>query len=128
MKRSIFCRGCNDSIVVLVPNLPLVDGEGTARIRLEACAVEAQWIMEKDGSYLCPRCEGKQEAETCQDDQARAFNTGCDARLLGVPIWANPYVGVGRLGNYWSMGWMDVHKHWGRDAGRRLVRPLPPIR
>jgi hypothetical protein len=55
-----------------------------------------------------------------------AFNAGCDARLAGLPLTANPYHGD-KGGGAWSNGWLHVQKRWGEAVTRRTVPPLPPV-
>ena len=63
-----------------------------------------------------------------------AFNQGCDARLAGTPLGANPYcssAGHPEQSAYlaWRRGWHDVHGSWGarlKPGDPRFV-PLPPI-
>ncbi len=49
---------------------------------------------------------------------APAFNRGCDARLAGQPLSANPFNTNGtseerNFAQYWRKGWHDVDDHWG---------------
>ena len=60
------------------------------------------------------------------DRMARAFNRGCDARLAGEPLSANPYEKLGHEHDSWAYGWRDVHHSWGRMS-RRPFRKLPPV-
>jgi hypothetical protein len=56
-----------------------------------------------------------------------AFNEGSDARILGIPISANPYKNEDRgMAGYWENGWWHVQAKRGRDA-RWPVRPLPEV-
>lgn len=60
-----------------------------------------------------------------------AFNAGCDARLLGLPMGRNPYPAAGAVRPYrsWARGWLDVHQYWGSDVrGRWRFCPLTYIR
>lgn len=61
---------------------------------------------------------------------AYAFNLGCDARLAGRPLRANPFcpTNSAHLWQCWARGWRHVQKDWAslvRDRWR--VRPLPPV-
>jgi hypothetical protein len=61
------------------------------------------------------------------EEGAKAFNLGSDARLAGFPRTSNPFGKTDKLEWYWESGWSHVHKYWGRDARwlvRRLVRVL----
>ena len=54
-----------------------------------------------------------------------AFNQGCDARLAGKRLTANPYLGEGQpagLANCWVRGWQDVDRHWGQEAKGEVKR------
>jgi hypothetical protein len=54
------------------------------------------------------------------------FNRGSDARLAGVPLKANPYLGASAVD--WRRGWMHVDKEWGADARKhRQVVRLPVV-
>ena len=46
----------------------------------------------------------------------RAFNRGCDARIAGFAITANPYT-TGDMGlmRAWKSGWRDAHRSWGAE-------------
>lgn len=52
------------------------------------------------------------------EPQTKAFNMGCDARLAGLPITANPH-NVKILSTYWRMGWEDVDVFWGKKVRGR---------
>lgn len=60
---------------------------------------------------------------------ARAFNRGCDARIAGMSLSANPYNLVERPECWlqWRLGYKDVDRYWGRNALWH-VRPLPRLR
>ena len=60
---------------------------------------------------------------------SRAFNLGCDARLQGLPVTANPFSSTSSLSNYklWRNGFWDVHNNWGKWA-KWPIMPLPEIR
>lgn len=49
---------------------------------------------------------------------AEAFNAGCDARLAGKPLSANPYRRCDENDKNinWRMGWNHVDSWWGEDA------------
>ena len=59
----------------------------------------------------------------------RAFNAGCDARLIGRPLHSCVYPDRS-LRIYWMMGWRDVDRFWGVWAARfkRAYPQLPPVR
>ncbi len=59
---------------------------------------------------------------------AVAFNRGCQSRLNGEPLSANPYnsSAAGTAHHAWMQGWMDMHRHWGIDA-RHEYRRLPKV-
>lgn len=61
------------------------------------------------------------------EGRSRAFNEGCDARLAGHPLSANPYDFLTAEAKTWRDGWNHVDKYWGRDAGGKAP-PLPPVR
>jgi hypothetical protein len=50
--------------------------------------------------------------------QALAFNSGCDACLLGVSSGANPYADD-VLSQFWDEGWDHVNSCWGADVRHR---------
>ncbi len=59
-----------------------------------------------------------------------AWNAGCDARLAGRPVSANPYsrvLGTHVLSQAWREGWRHVEQFWGVDA-RKPVEPLREAR
>lgn len=60
-----------------------------------------------------------------QEQIDRAFNLGCDARLVGEPITWCQY-DIGELRKYWKLGWRDVDKNWGKDS-KGSVKPLSKI-
>ena len=58
-----------------------------------------------------------------------AFNRGSDARLMGWPATANPYLAGTTLYDTWRRGWADCDQHWGawaRAFGWRCL-PLPRV-
>lgn len=55
---------------------------------------------------------------------ARAFGSGADTRIAGLPRGLCPY--LGQLKVYWTWGWDHANTNWGADS-RRPVRPLPKI-
>lgn len=55
-----------------------------------------------------------------------AFNRGCDARIAGKPMAANPFGEGDQFTFGWNHGWLDVDRNWGSDS-RHPVRPLPEI-
>lgn len=57
----------------------------------------------------------------------RAFNQGCQARIDGKPLWANPYAVSTPWGSWWRSGHMHADRWWGVDA-KPKVKPLPPVR
>lgn len=60
------------------------------------------------------------------EDSIHAFNSGCDARLAGLPLEACPYrSGVSRA--EWARGWRDVNDHWG-ELAKWPVKPLPTMK
>lgn len=60
------------------------------------------------------------------DQRAKAFNEGSDARIRGRLVIDNPYGGDVELGNQWRAGWWDVEKYWGAWA-KKPVAPLPKV-
>jgi len=58
-------------------------------------------------------------------DNAKCFNDGSDARLMGLPLEDCPYL-INFEIYLWSEGWHNVDKFWGKDA-RWPVRPLPEL-
>lgn len=44
-----------------------------------------------------------------------AFGCGCDARIAGRPRSGNPFTEE-QLQRAWDRGWIDVDRHWGREA------------
>lgn len=51
-----------------------------------------------------------------------AFGEGCDARLAGLPLSANPYQSsVGH--REWQRGWKDVNDFWGGAGPWPLAVP-----
>lgn len=63
-------------------------------------------------------------------DHDRAFNEGCDARIVGLPIEQCPYLRKSPAYSFWREGWRYTHRHHGMDCLRvtkRLPRPLPPV-
>jgi hypothetical protein len=59
-----------------------------------------------------------------------AFNRGSDARLAGIPLVENPYLGVaGGMGlecfRLWRHGWLHCSRCFGIDVTPRP--PLPPV-
>lgn len=60
-----------------------------------------------------------------QEELDRAFNLGCDARLIGEPIsWC--CFDESDLRKEWKSGWRDVDRSWGKGA-KWYVKPLPKI-
>lgn len=59
-----------------------------------------------------------------------AFNRGCDARLGGLPMAANPYLRRNkRLRDVWFEGWRSVDTEWGTAVRWPRVAPrLPRVR
>ena len=60
----------------------------------------------------------------------KAFNEGCDARLRGEPITANPHKHVGGnddLSAQWARGWKEVHQFYGIEA-KWPIAALPRVR
>lgn len=63
------------------------------------------------------------------DQTAAAFAAGCDARLAGKPLAANPHrPKTGVLGSAWRDGWLEAQRNYGKHvAGRWCVAPLPEV-
>ncbi len=59
---------------------------------------------------------------------AVAFNRGCQSRLDGEPLSANPYNSseAGTAHAAWTQGWIHTHRYFGVDA-RHEYRPLPEV-
>ena len=61
------------------------------------------------------------------DECADAFNRGCDARLQGLPMSANPYPRVHKMAcQFWRQGWWHVDWYWGA-AAKWPVKELPLV-
>ena len=61
---------------------------------------------------------------------AEAFGEGCEARLAGVPLSANPHPCTRPTNQdyfYWRLGWLDVEHHWG-EAAKWPVKKLPEVK
>lgn len=63
----------------------------------------------------------------------RAFSEGCDARLAGLPITANPYKKTCKgwrqdtLHNLWRSGYLDMNAFWCRQLPPEQRRALPAV-
>jgi hypothetical protein len=70
---------------------------------------------------------GVAEMAYAQTELDRAFNAGSDARLLGIPLTQNPYIGTPGLELYrlWRHGWLHVSRCYGIDVEPRPQ--LPPV-
>lgn len=76
------------------------------------------------------RLQASDQKSTSYVDCSRQFGQGCDARLSGWSVWANPYTDAQPLfRRAWANGWRDVHVFWGSE---RCVRwrhqQLPAVR
>ena len=67
----------------------------------------------------------KKEAVSRQYLERRAFNLGCDARLVGVNFLDCPYTAI--EAHFWRRGWKDVNDFWGSKCRGRSFRPLPIV-
>ncbi len=63
----------------------------------------------------------------CNDDTARSFGAGCDARIAGLPISKCPY-SEGQLRRYWREGHAHASTEWGVDSIPARRTYLPPVR
>jgi ribosome modulation factor len=67
---------------------------------------------------------------TASDDWTRAFNLGCQARLAGLPLSANPYGDLADIHprRAWAEGWRHVDHYWGGGVrGRWRYAALPAV-
>ena len=60
------------------------------------------------------------------DSLPSSFNAGCDARIAGLTLDANPHNMQTPQYRSWRAGWTDADKHWGEWA-RWPVPALPRI-
>ena len=62
------------------------------------------------------------------EDLAKAFNQGSDARIAGVPLKENRYEPATLTRDYWKKGWCHANEHWGTGCKRnRPARELPAV-
>lgn len=64
-----------------------------------------------------------------RDDETKAFNAGCDARIAGIPKDHNPFLENKQLALEWQHGWYHVNRYWACDLHPDQPVPfLEPVR